>query len=162
MRPMGMAIEHAGKSPRVALAALCVASLVAAAPVAYADNPGKKPYHLARDSGCLVCHDVESPPHGAQTMLPLAPSFEQIAYRYRANPDAVDKLSSIVRDGSGPLRRDRHWDGKARFDRMYPNDTSEAETRAIVEWILTLAPAKAPEHDRRAPRARPAAAASRS
>ena len=134
---------------RSGFAALWVASALIAACSAYADEASEKPYNVARDAGCMVCHEVESPPPDAESVLPLAPSFEQIARRYRSDPQAVDKLSSAVRDGTGPLRRDRHWEGKARFDTMYPNDgeLSEGELHAIVDWILTLAPVKGAQRD---------------
>lgn len=98
------------------------------------------PYHLARERGCTLCHDVEAPPPGSQSVVPPAPPFEDIARRYRADPAAADRLVAIVRYGTGPLRRDRHWDGKASFTGMYPNavSVSEEEARYLVDWILTL------------------------
>ena len=139
---------------RTRWAAWFVAAVVAATCPAYADNAPKKPYRLAQDAGCMVCHEVESPPPGTVSLLPLAPSFEDVARRYGADPDAPAKLSETILDGTGPLRRDRHWNGKTRFDRMYPNDleVSPEEARRIVDWILTLSPAQAHQRNARAER----------
>jgi cytochrome c len=105
---------------------------------ARADDSSRNGYQLARDNGCFICHEVET--REAGSLLPPAPVFEDIARRYRSEPDAATKLTALVRDGTGPLRRDRHWAGKVTFDRMYPNDleVTESEARRIVDWILTL------------------------
>jgi cytochrome c len=139
---------------RMLLAASCVAAALIATCRAEADVGSKQPYRLARDAGCNLCHEVESAPPGSASLLPAAPSFEDIARRYRADPQAADKLSSIVFLGTGPLRRDRHWTGKAQFDTMYPNhlEVSEEDARTIVEWILTLAPSHRVARDRGAQR----------
>jgi len=132
------------------LVALCFAAVLTATGRVEADDGSKKPYRLAREAGCNLCHDVEAAPPGSDSLLSTAPSFEEIARRYRADPQAGDKLTSIVLAGTGPLRRDRHW-ANTRFDRMYPNDleVSEQDARTIVEWILTLAPAHPADDDRR-------------
>lgn len=132
------------------LIACCAAAALTATSPAHAGEASKKPYRLAQDAGCMVCHEAESPARGGESLLPLAPSFTDIARHYGKDPHAAEKLVTIVRDGSGPLRRDRHWDGKASFDRMYPNDlgVSEEEARTIVEWILTLGPAQPARRDR--------------
>lgn len=139
---------------RTMVGVLCGAAVLIATCRAEADDGSKKPYRLARDAGCYTCHDVQSAPAGSQSLLPEAPSFEDIARRYRADPQAEDKLTSIVLEGTSPLRRDRHWSGKTRFEKMYPNDleVSEEDARKIVEWILTLAPAQRVDRDRRAQR----------
>ena len=113
-------------------------ALMAAA--AYAQDSPRTAFRVARDAGCMICHDVESPEQGAKDFLPKAPAFQDVACRYRPDPNAASRLSSIVREGSGPLRRDRHWTGQISFETMYPNDlfVSEAEARQIVDWIMTL------------------------
>ena len=111
---------------------------------AIGQDPPPSEYALARDRGCMYCHDVESPPRGSEGLLPPGPPFEEIARRYRADPTAAARLASIVRQGTGPMRRDRHWEGSASFVSMHPNEVSvtEAEARRLVDWILTLAPAQ--------------------
>ena len=136
--------EAALRMSRRALAAMpLVLGLLAEA--AYGDPSSTQVYRLAGDRGCLMCHEVESRAGEAHSLMPVAPAFQDIARRYRGDRDAAGRLTGIVREGSGPLHSDRHWAGKVQFDRMYPNDilVSEAEARRIVEWILTLAPARA-------------------
>jgi cytochrome c len=136
------------------IARLTVAVAIVAAASAYAQDRPRTAYRVARDGGCMTCHDVESPERGVQAVIPTAPAFQDIACRYRSDPDAASRLSSIVREGSGPLRRDRHWTGQVAFTTMYPNDlvVTEAEARQIVDWIMTLCPKSGHGDERRAKR----------
>jgi cytochrome c551/c552 len=130
---------------RAATALLAVAIVWAGA---HAEDHRVPPaYRLARDAGCVICHEVESPPHGPNDVLPAAPAFEDVACRYRSDPDAAGRLSSIVIGGSGPRERDRHWAGRVMFQTMYSNEliVSDAQAREIVDWILTLC--RAPVHN---------------
>lgn len=128
-------------------AASCLLALGALALCAGATaEEAKDPERLARDRGCLVCHDVAGTPPNAQAILPLAPAFRDVARRYRADPQAAARLAALVRQGTSPAKR--HWEGKAYGDRMFPNDleVTDEEARAIVDWILSLdraAPARA-------------------
>lgn len=132
-------------------ATLLVAITLFATAAARAQDLPRTAFRTTRDAGCIICHDVESPERGANNYLPKAPSFQDVACRYRSDPDA-SRLTSIVREGSGPLRRDRHWKGQVAFETMYPNDLSvtEAEARQIVDWMLTLCPKSASGGDRHA------------
>ncbi len=136
---------------RIAVASLMTAFALIMAAIAYAEDSPRAAFRIARDAGCMICHDVESPEGGGKDVLPKAPAFQDIACRYRSDPDAAGRLASIVRDGSGPLRRDRHWTGRVAFQTMYPNDLilTEAETRQIVDWMMTLCPKSASADDRR-------------
>lgn len=133
---------------QVATAVVAVALLASVA--AHAQDPPRTAFRVARDEGCIVCHDVEPPERGAKDYLPKAPAFQDIACRYRSDTNAPSRLASIVREGSGPLRRDRHWTGQVAFEKMYPNDlmVTEAEARQIVDWILTLCPKSPGTNDR--------------
>ncbi len=137
---------------RTAIPLLAVTLLATVA--ARADDSPRTAFRTARDGGCIICHDVESPEGGAKNYLPKAPAFQDIACRYRSDPDAASRLTSIVREGSGPLRRDRHWTGQVAFETMYPNDLgmTEAQTRQIVDWMLTLCPKSTSADDRHAKR----------
>lgn len=132
-------------SNRTPIASLTIAIALIAAPIAYAQDPPRTAFRIVRDAGCMICHDVESPERGAKDFIPNAPVFQDIACRYRSDPDAASRLSTIVREGSGPLRRDRHWTGQVAFETMYPNGLSvtAAEARQIVDWIMTLCPKSA-------------------
>jgi cytochrome c len=112
-----------------------------------AGEPAGNGYRLVRANGCVICHAIES--RAAKPYLPPGPAFQDIARRYRSDPDAVRRLTSTVRDGSAPLQRDRHWNARDGFDGVCPGDfmLSEAETQSIVAWILTL---DAPNADRAA------------
>ncbi len=141
-------------SNRMPRAMLLIAVALFASIAARADDSPRTAFRVVRGAGCMICHDVESPERGANDYVPKAPSFEAVACRYRSDPNAAPRLSSIVREGSGPLRRDRHWTGQVAFDTMYPNDLSvtEAEARQIVDWMLTLCPKSASADDRHAKR----------
>ena len=132
---------------RIVVASLTTAVALTTAVIAYAADSSRAAFRTARDAGCVICHDVESLEGGG---LPKAPTFEDVACRYRSDPDAAGRLAAIVRDGSGPLRRDRHWTGRVMFETMYPNDLflTEAEARQIVDWIMTLCPKSASADDR--------------
>jgi cytochrome c551/c552 len=132
-------------SNRLSVAAFLATTLVVYAGVQAQDRvPGA--YRLARDDGCTLCHEVEA--RKPNKLLPTAPAFEDIACRYRADPHAAVRLTWTVIDGTGPRQQDRHWAGRATFDRMYSNENivSDAEAREIVDWILTLCPRPAPGH----------------
>ena len=141
-------------SSRMRIARLTIVVALIAAASAYAQDRPRTAYRVARDGGCMICHDVESPERGAQSLLPSAPAFQDIACRYRSDSDAASRLSSIVREGSGPLRSDRHWTGRVAFNTMYPNDliVTEDEARQIVDWMMTLCPKSGHGNERRAER----------
>jgi cytochrome c len=76
----------------------------------------------AKKAGCMACHTVDKKLVG--------PAYKDVAAKYRGHADAVAKLSDKVRKGGqgvwGPVP-------------MPPNPVSrlsDAELRAIVEWIL--------------------------
>ena len=69
--------------------------------------------------------------------MPTAPSWQDIARRYRGSPDAEDRLVELVLAGSDP--GNRHWKGHVEFDRMLSNEvaTTPDEARRLVHWILS-------------------------
>lgn len=134
------------------IASFILASGLLAAVPAGASDTARDGYRLMEASGCAVCHEVEQRPPGSP--LPAAPAFQEIAHRYRSDPGAASRLTSVVLAGSGPLRGDRHWAGRTAFDTMYPKESmlTEAEVRQIVDWILTLDAKPAPGSDAHAQR----------
>ncbi|VWC41406.1 cytochrome C [Burkholderia lata] len=103
-----------------AAAALVVGTLG----VAHADvGDGLK---VARGNACMGCHAVDRKLVG--------PSFKDIAARYKADPQAVAKLSKKVKEGGsgvwGAIPMPAH-------PRM-----SDADVRSVVEWVLAGAPSK--------------------
>jgi len=126
------------------LAAGCfVVAVVTALPRSAIAGDVESMPQLARDRGCLICHDVEGTPSNANSVIPLAPAFRDIARRYHGDPQAAARLSALVRQGTSSTRR--HWEGKASGERMLPNavEVTDEEARAIVEWILSLDPKSA-------------------
>lgn len=77
---------------------------------------------LVEGSDCLRCHGMERHYVG--------PSFQQIAARYREQPDAVDYLARKIRNGSvgewGRIVMPRH------------PQLSEAQAREMAQWLVSL------------------------
>lgn len=88
------------------------------------------------EAGCTVCHRDASDAPGAQATPPLAPSFAEIAARYRDVPGAEERLARIVVQGGDP--GERHWKERLGYVEMganAPRVTLE-EARAHARWIL--------------------------
>lgn len=91
---------------------------------------------LATARGCTICHRPSLSPDAPSA---LAPTWREIADRYRGKPDAVDRLGGVVLAGSTWRPSERHWAGKAILGGMPPNtdiDLQPAEARRLVRWIL--------------------------
>lgn len=119
---------------RFALAITALA--VVAAPAAAARAPDDAQLRrLSGERGCTLCHRAEPPAPGADAGTPLAPSWREIAERYRGKPGADKRLAAIVRGGAD--RAERHWKDRAEFNEMRDNPrVSAAEANALVRWIL--------------------------
>jgi cytochrome c551/c552 len=93
--------------------------------------------HLAGELGCTVCHRDPSPTQAADPATPLAPSWHEIATRYRGQPGAEARLMRIVTQGSDT--RHSHWRDRLEFATMEGNArrVSPDEARALVRWILS-------------------------
>jgi S-disulfanyl-L-cysteine oxidoreductase SoxD len=77
------------------------------------------PADLASRAGCMACHGVAKGVVG--------PAFADVARRYAGNPDALNELSSKVRQGGA---------GGWGTTPMPPQHVAEADLRAILGWIL--------------------------
>jgi cytochrome c551/c552 len=116
----------------LSVAATILALLSAAA---VADPYDDRMNRLAADSGCTLCHSAG--PVRSKDVVPLrAPSWSEIAERYRNRPGAEDKLVAIVVGGSGP--GGRHWAGKTGGVEMPANrvEIKEEDVRSLIRWIL--------------------------
>jgi cytochrome c551/c552 len=93
---------------------------------------------LATDKGCYLCHRAEVPRAREGALLPYAPSWVEIARKYRGQNGAEDRLTAIVLGGSDP--KDRHWRGKVSDAQMPPNvpEIDETQARQLVRWILSF------------------------
>ena len=105
----------------VRAAAVLAVSLQAAS--AFAEPP--EPTELIDQQHCMFCHTSDAPF--------LAPSFHQIAERYRDNPNASTILVEKLRHG-----------GKAHWGDMpmpLPEDRggplSAEDARTLVQWVLS-------------------------
>lgn len=120
-----------------AVAALFVAAApVLATPAEY----GRAMLELATKSGCMACHTLLPTAPRADGLAPIAPAWRDVAIKYRDDPGASGRLTRAVMTGSNPQAR--HWAGKVGEVAMPPNAAvvSEADARALVNWILVLVP----------------------
>lgn len=78
---------------------------------------------LARKSGCMACHSVDS--------RVVGPSFKEVAAKYKGDQEAATKLAAKVRTG-----------GSGSFGSMpmppAPASVSDDDIKKIVAWILSL------------------------
>jgi cytochrome c551/c552 len=110
-----------GVRMKIVLVALAGAALLASGG-AHAVLTNAQAEAMMKKDGCAACHGVEKKIVG--------PSYVDVAAKYKADKDAVAKLSKKVKEGStgvwGPIP-------------MPPNAaTSEADIKELVTWILTL------------------------
>jgi cytochrome c len=100
---------------RVLLSFAALAAVTAAAP-ALADEA------LAKAKNCMACHTVDKKLVG--------PSYKDVAKKYAAEGDAVDKLAvKIIKGGSGV------WGAIP----MPPNaNVNEADAKKLATWIMSL------------------------
>ena len=96
---------------------------------------------LASAKGCDLCHRAEPAKRSPGGLLPYAPSWRDIALKYRRQKGAEDRLTQIVLEGSANDGKDRHWKGKVSEVGMLPNmqEIDEDQARKLVRWILSFA-----------------------
>jgi cytochrome c len=97
---------------------------------------------LSSRSGCLACHALTAGKPGPNHLLPVGPSWPDVAWRYRseaagAQRDAlIERLIRSVQDGTNPYTS--RWKGQISGLAMPPNATaiSPSDSRRLIEWIL--------------------------
>lgn len=90
---------------------------------------------LANTRGCFICHRVV--PDEAGDTLPLGPSYQEVAVRYRGDTKVFDRLVDRVLHGTA--YREQAWEGKVSMRYMPPNvNLARDEAAALVRWILDL------------------------
>lgn len=120
---------------------LSVLMLIVVVEPGYAsDDVDRKMLNLARDRGCMLCHDFQPKKSVGEQVLPMGPSWREIGKRYKGANNAEERLTQTVLQGTGPRPGDRHWTGKVTTDRMFPNtvEIKPEEARSLVHWILSL------------------------
>lgn len=95
---------------------------------------------LATDKGCMACHSITPKPRRADGLPPIAPSWREVALKYRDDPVAHKLLTETVMTGANP--KARHWTGKVGAATMPPNAVtlSAEEAHMLVNWLLVLVP----------------------
>lgn len=89
---------------------LFVAAVVAAG--MFVAGPALASEKLAKDSGCMTCHDA--------TKKKMAPSNKDLAAKHKGKADAVNTITANILAGKGHP----------------PSKVSEADVKAIVAWML--------------------------
>ena len=123
---------------RMALIVLALA--LAAMLLFFSHVAGAAPRDAVRErignAGCTICHRDEAQARVQGEAPPLAPSFAEIAHRYRGQPGAGERLARIVEQGADP--RSTHWKDRLEFTAMAANAprVSRADAREYVRWIL--------------------------
>lgn len=106
----------------------CTAALVLV-PLLYSAESAAEPgltleqgQALARQQACLGCH--------LMTGKRVGPGFLQVAQRYAGQPEALDYLTNVIRQGG----RDK-WGAVP-----MPGNTrlSEPQARQLAQWVLSL------------------------
>jgi len=117
-------VLHARSSLLSALLPAVVSGLVlAASNVAFAQR--YEPTELVDQQHCMFCHTSDAPF--------LAPSFHQIAERYRDKPDATTMLEHKLRLGGRA-----HWGDTAMplpAERGGPLSAEDAHT--LIQWVMS-------------------------
>jgi len=93
---------------------LIVLSVVVSMGLAAASGAAVAQEALAKSSGCLNCHAVDTKKMG--------PAFKEIAAKYKGNADASAKLQASLSSGKG------HPAVKA----------SAEDVKSLVNWILAM------------------------
>ncbi|WP_297476429.1 c-type cytochrome [Ferrovum sp.] len=87
---------------------------------AHADNG----LELAKKSGCLTCHSVDTPKVG--------PSYKAVAAKYRGQPGADAKLIAKVTRGGGGV-----WGMMPMPAKGGNANLSDEDIKKLVKWVLS-------------------------
>lgn len=79
---------------------------------------------LARKESCLRCHAVGKKKEG--------PAYESVAYKYKGQADAADKLVNHITSGEKVKLSDGHME-----DHKIVKTTDPEEIRNLILWILS-------------------------
>ncbi len=117
---------------RFSLAA--VVASVALSSLSLTSQAAEDMVELATSSGCFICHSVAPNPMQSK---PLAPSYQDVADRYRGDERAYGNLVERVLYGS--MHKEQNWEGKLSMRFMPPNvNVTRTDAIALVKWIMSL------------------------
>lgn len=89
---------------------------------------------LATERGCFICHSLQ---RSSGETSPLAPSYQEIAERYRADKSALQYLVNRILHGT--LYTEQNWSDDISMRFMPPNvNVSRLEAGELANWILEL------------------------
>ena len=93
---------------------------------------------LARNAGCLTCHQIEPGGQGPDGLAPIGPAWKEVSTKYKGQKGAQKQLTATVMAGSNPY--ESHWKGKVSGLAMPPNAVAikQADAKKLVGWILAL------------------------
>ena len=89
---------------------------------------------LAVNSGCFICHAIDA---DKSSSTPLAPSYRNIAVRYKNRSDAFNYLAQRLQRGT--VYGEQNWSGTIGMRFMPPNhNITKDQAATLVNWILAL------------------------
>lgn len=90
--------------------------------------------NLAAQNGCMACHGVNK--QEDSHYIPLAPTFHEVAERYKNAEGAEATLVKVIQEGTS--EQQRQWpDVNMRFMPSNPGINDE-DAATLAQWILTL------------------------
>ena len=93
-----------------------------------------KTLELVTERGCLTCHFLK---HDQSKKIKLAPSYEEVAARYKDDNKAVEYITNRILNGT--VKTQQNWKGEVNMRFMPPNvNVSRLEANQITSWILNI------------------------
>ena len=105
------------------LAGAATAALFLSVPAQAADIDAVAAKKLARADHCLRCHAVEKKKEG--------PSYHAVAYKYKGQADAADKLFTHLTSGEKVKLTDGHEE-----NHKVAKAKDDAQIKNLIAWIL--------------------------
>jgi cytochrome c len=102
---------------------VAIAMLAFTVPARASDIDAVAAKKLARQDHCLRCHAVAKKKEG--------PSYQAVAYKYKGQADAIDKLIFHITSGEKVKLSDGHEE-----NHKIAKANDEAAIRNLVAWIL--------------------------
>lgn len=113
----------------------CLSALILLTVVLYSTARAEEStLELATQRGCFVCHAVQ---YDSGASPPLAPSYQDIATRYRDDDKAFQYLVDRILHGT--LYTEQNWSNDISMRFMPPNiNVSRVEAAELANWVLKM------------------------